>query len=227
MDSLGNVGTRLYNVNIGTVTLTVNPATLPAAVVGRPYSQTVVGSGGTAPYTFSITAGALPPGLTLNGVTGVISGTPTSGGAVSFTVQALDVNGNIGSRAYSLNNRADPALDPEVQGLISAQVASAQRFASAQVNNVARHLEGLHDHFNPCSFNFGVAPPIDPAQQQPGAHMAIMPIRTRSIRPPEITALRRATGCRLRRARPARRYAQPTGRRRWRSGHRAHSSSAR
>jgi uncharacterized protein with beta-barrel porin domain len=50
-----------------------------------------------------------------------------------------------------------------------AQVASAQRFAFAQVNNVARHLEGLHDHFNPCSFNFGMAPPIDPDQQQRGA----------------------------------------------------------
>jgi uncharacterized protein YhjY with autotransporter beta-barrel domain len=107
--------------------------------------------------------------MTLNGATGVISGTSTGTGIDNFTVQAVDVNGNIGSRAYTLDPRPDPAQDPEVQGLILAQVASAQRFALAQVNNVARHLEGLHDHFNPCSFNFGLAPPIDPMQQQPGA----------------------------------------------------------
>ena len=165
LDTLGNAGTRAYTVNIGTASLTVNPATLPAAVAGHAYSQTVVASGGTAPYTYSISAGALPPGLTLNAATGVISGTPTSPGTASFTVQARDVNGNIGSRAYTLTNRPDPALDPEVQGLISAQVAAAQRFASAQVNNVARHLESLHDHFNPCSFNFGIAPPIERSAQ--------------------------------------------------------------
>lgn len=169
LDTLGNVGTRLYSFNVGTVTLTVNPATLPDAVFGKAYSQTVIASGGTAPYTYSITGGALPPGLTLNGTTGVISGTATSTGNDTFTVQARDVNGNTGSRSYTLDLRPDPALDPEVQGLILAQVASAQRFAAAQVTNVSRHLEGLHDHFNPCSFNFGLAPPISQPQQQPYA----------------------------------------------------------
>ena len=67
--------------------------------------------------------------------------------------------GNTGSRAYTLTNRPDPALDPEVQGLVSAQVATTQRFASAQITNIGRHLEGLHGEFTPCSFNFGIAPP--------------------------------------------------------------------
>jgi uncharacterized protein YhjY with autotransporter beta-barrel domain len=170
LDGLGNFGTRLYSVNIGTVTLTVNPATLPDAVFGRPYSQTVFATGGTAPYTYLISAGALPPGLSLNTATGVISGSPTNTGNDTFTVQARDVNGDIGSRSYTLDPRPDPALDPEVQGLIAAQVASAQRFASAQVTNVSHHLESLHENFTPCSFNFGLAPPMDRGQQQqPGA----------------------------------------------------------
>jgi hypothetical protein len=169
LDSLGNVGQRTYPMNIGTASLTINPATLPDAIAGKPYSQTIVANGGTAPYTYTIIAGALPPGLTLNGATGVISGTSTGTGIDNFTIQARDVNGNTGTRAYRLDPRPDPSRDPEVQGLILAQVAIAQRFALAQVNNVARHLEGLHDHFNPCSFNFGMAPPIDPMQQQPGA----------------------------------------------------------
>ena len=166
LDSLGNAGTHAYSVNIGTVSLTVNPATLPAAVKGHAYSQTVSATGGIAPYTFSISGGSLPPGLTLNPATGVISGTPTGTGDATFTVQALDVNGNIGSRQYTLDPRPDPALDPEVQGLITAQVATTQRFAAAQIGNVGRHLETLHDHFDPCSFQFGMTPPIDPIAQQ-------------------------------------------------------------
>ena len=169
VDSLGNAGLRDYVINIGIVSLTVNPATLPATLLGHSYSQTVSATGGTAPYTFAISAGALPPGLTLNPASGVISGTPTTPGTATFTVQATDINGNIGTRAYTLTNRPDPALDPDVQGLILAQVSTAQRFASTQIDNIARHLESLHDHFNGCSVNFGIAPPIDPANQQSGA----------------------------------------------------------
>ncbi len=160
-DTLGNVGTRAYSVNIGTVSLTVNPSSLPASVVGRAYSQTVSATGGTAPYTFSVSAGSLPTGLTLNASSGVIGGTPTAAGAFSFTVQALDVNGNVGTRAFALNNRADPASDPEVQGLIHSQVAAARRFASTQIDNVTRHLEGLHDRFQPCGLDMGIALPTD------------------------------------------------------------------
>jgi uncharacterized protein YhjY with autotransporter beta-barrel domain len=161
LDSSGNSGMRDYTLSIGTASLTINPATLPAAMVGRRYSQTLAGSGGTGPYTYSISSGALPPGLSLNAATGVISGTPASMATVAFTIQVLDTVGDTGSRSYTMVNRPDPALDPEVQGLIASQVAAAQRFATAQVNNISHHLESLHDHFNPCSFNFGTMPPID------------------------------------------------------------------
>jgi uncharacterized protein YhjY with autotransporter beta-barrel domain len=97
----------------------------------------------------------------------VISGTPTSAGDAIFTVTALDINGNTGSRQYTLDPRPDPALDPDVIGLVSAQVAATQRFASAQIDNISRHLESLHGDFNPCSYNFGIAPPIDRAGQNP------------------------------------------------------------
>lgn len=167
LDAQGNAGTRLYTVNIGTASLTVNPATLPAAVKGHPYSQTVTATGGTAPYTFSISDGALPPGLTLNPATGLISGAPTGIGDVTFTVMALDSIGDIGSRRYTLDPRPDPALDPEVQGLIMAQVAAAQRFATAQIDNVSHHLESLHDHFDACSVNFALPPPTQPGAPQP------------------------------------------------------------
>jgi hypothetical protein len=98
-DSLNNFGSRAYSVNIGTNSLTVNPASLPGSVKGRPYSATVVAVGGTGPYTYSVSAGSLPPGLTLNSSSGAITGTVTGDGPFSLTISALDTLGNTGSRA--------------------------------------------------------------------------------------------------------------------------------
>ncbi|WP_189644632.1 putative Ig domain-containing protein [Luteimonas gilva] len=82
-------------------TIVVNPATVPNPTVGVAYSQTFTGSGGTAPYTFQITAGALPAGLTLSS-TGALTGTATAGGTFNFTVEAKDANNFTGTRAYSI-----------------------------------------------------------------------------------------------------------------------------
>ena len=87
-----------------TVVVTVSPATVPAAAFGTPYSQTLTASsanGGTAPYSFLVSAGALPAGLTLS-AGGVLSGTPTTAGSFNFTVQATSSNGFSGTRAYTL-----------------------------------------------------------------------------------------------------------------------------
>ena len=59
------------------------------AYVGVPYSSAAVATGGVSPYTYSIT-GALPPVLTLNGSTGAVTGTPTTGGPDTFTINAFD-----------------------------------------------------------------------------------------------------------------------------------------
>ncbi len=82
--------------------ITVNPASLPNGSVGTPYSQTVSASGGTSPYTFSISSGSLPTNLLLNGATGAITGTPTTVGTFTFTITATDATGCFGSRLYTI-----------------------------------------------------------------------------------------------------------------------------
>src|SRR6195256_326130 len=77
-----------------TITVTAPPAitttTLPAGVEGTAYSQAIARTGGAGTVTFSISAGALPAGLTLSG-TGTISGTPTGpNGTANFTVKVTD-----------------------------------------------------------------------------------------------------------------------------------------
>jgi hypothetical protein len=77
-----------------TITIIAPPSitttTLVAGNVGGAYSATLVGAGGFPPYSWSITSGSLPTGLSLNGVTGVISGIPTTPSSSSFTVKLTD-----------------------------------------------------------------------------------------------------------------------------------------
>ncbi|MDX1250997.1 MAG: Ig-like domain-containing protein [Gammaproteobacteria bacterium] len=68
----------------------ITTTTLPTATVGVAYNTTLTAANGALPYTWSVTAGALPAGLTLDAVTGRISGTPVTPGTASFTVQAQD-----------------------------------------------------------------------------------------------------------------------------------------
>ncbi len=73
--------------------LTVTTSSLPDALVGTFYSQTLTASGGTPPYQWTTMGGdPLPSGLTLNQGTGVLSGTPTASGMASIVFMITDAN---------------------------------------------------------------------------------------------------------------------------------------
>ena len=77
-----------------TTSITVNPdptitGVPPAGTVGTPYTATLTATGGTAPLHWG-TTGTLPPGLSFNSTTGIISGTPTTSGSFSFFAQVVD-----------------------------------------------------------------------------------------------------------------------------------------
>ncbi len=88
-------------------TITLAPATLPPGTVAVAYSQTIAGSGGTAPYTFGVTVGALPAGLTLTAA-GVLAGTPTTVGISTFTIRGTDANGCFATLGYTIVIAAAP-----------------------------------------------------------------------------------------------------------------------
>ena len=71
------------------VMLSCTPTTGPT-LVGTAYSSTCSVTGGKPPYSFSISAGSLPAGITLNTTTGAVGGTPRVGGSYSYNLQVAD-----------------------------------------------------------------------------------------------------------------------------------------
>lgn len=71
-------------------TFGIATTSLPVGAVGSAYpSQTLTAGPGTQPFTWSVSAGSLPPGLTLSGE-GILTGTPTTAGASDFTISVTD-----------------------------------------------------------------------------------------------------------------------------------------
>jgi len=90
VDDSGNQGTsRVLNWTVVVPPLSITTGSpLPTGTVGVAYSRTLVGEGGTLPYTWSVGAG-MPPGLSFS-ATGVLTGTPTQAGSFTFSVLVID-----------------------------------------------------------------------------------------------------------------------------------------
>jgi hypothetical protein len=70
--------------------LQISTSSLPNGEVGDSYDSSMVATGGTPPYQWSIASGALPSGLGINSTSGVISGQPSAAGTFSFSVGVQD-----------------------------------------------------------------------------------------------------------------------------------------
>jgi hypothetical protein len=115
-DSSGTPRTQFYTLTVNPSVFTFSPGTLPSGTAGTAYSQAITASGGTGTVTMSytITAGSIPAGLTFtpSGNQLLITGTPSVGGTVSFTVTAKDSNGNQSSQNYTLTVAPVPPPPP-------------------------------------------------------------------------------------------------------------------
>jgi hypothetical protein len=120
-----------------TILLTVGPGvvitntSLAMGMIGVFYSQTLIATGGQAPYTWQMAAGgSLPPGLSLNSATGVISGMPLYGSSLTFSVKATDSLGLTALATYTINilpqlTILTVSLPPAPVGTVYSQVISA------------------------------------------------------------------------------------------------------
>lgn len=88
--------------------LSLSGGALTSGIVGVPYSQALSGTGGAPPYTWKTIGGTLPPGLSLNGSSGVVSGTALNPGTYAFTLQASDTSGSSLTAVFSLTIAPQP-----------------------------------------------------------------------------------------------------------------------
>ena len=74
--------------------VTITSGSPPEGTIGAQYSFTFTATGGTPPYTWSISSGSLPNGIKLTASTGVISGIPTTAQTANFAIKATDSQGD-------------------------------------------------------------------------------------------------------------------------------------
>jgi len=86
----------IFAIDVEPIVLTFGDTRLPDGVIGRSYRFAIEPETGAPPYQFSLISGTLPDGLTLGSESGLIQGEPTERSVAQFTVQVVDVGGNVG-----------------------------------------------------------------------------------------------------------------------------------
>ena len=89
-------------VNAASSTLQITTSSLPGATLSGAYNATLAASGGTTPYSWSLSSGGLPTGLSLSS-SGSLTGTPSVLGSFPFTVQVKDAAAHTASSNFSIN----------------------------------------------------------------------------------------------------------------------------
>jgi hypothetical protein len=121
-----DTATKSLSLVVNAAVVTITPATLPQGMVGLVYTGvTVSATGGVAPYTFSISVGALPAGLTISSTTGAITGTPTTAGSVTFTVKVADSEATPATATQSYTVNILSALTITTTSLAAANIGVA------------------------------------------------------------------------------------------------------
>jgi len=154
------IGSQDYTIIVNpegcpAISISLDVDKLPNASSGIPYEETLSADGGEAPYTWVISAGAMPLGLALDPETGIISGYPAADDVFNFAVTVQDVNGCYGTRAYGVEVvcTLDVTITspPEISGIVLACnsiTASGVQVVDPGATFVAGSFIGLGDGFS-------------------------------------------------------------------------------
>jgi hypothetical protein len=154
-DNCGATTNATVTVNVTCPTITLNQGSLVDGTVNTAYGATISASPAGGNYTFAVTNGTLPAGLTLN-TNGSFSGAPTASGSYNFRVTATGFGGCTGFRDYTLEvNRANSIAtitsdspDPSVFGenvTVNYTVVGSQGGGAVPTGNVVVTLSGWTD----------------------------------------------------------------------------------
>jgi hypothetical protein len=146
-DSGGQTTTQALSIRIDVISApNITNTPLPTGIVGQAYNQPLQVTGGFAPFTWSVSAGSLPAGLTLSPA-GVISGNPTSPGTSNFTVMVRDTVLQSDTQDFSI----------AVSGVLSITTILLPRATENQAySTTVQSSGGLPP------FNWSVTPPLPP-----------------------------------------------------------------
>ena len=119
--------TAIETITLNAV-LTIATTSLPAGTLQTSYNTFVDAEGATGTFTWSVTAGSLPPGLTFQtsstSTSAEITGTPTVLGTYKFTVQVTDSAGTTVTQALSITINPEPPLSVATGSLPNGQVGT-------------------------------------------------------------------------------------------------------
>ena len=136
-DAGGVPGTRSYSVMVGCPVMQWSPSSLADGQVGQVYDESLVASGGTAPFTYALIEGTLPAGI-LFGPDGHLTGVPTAAGSSVLTFEATDAEGCRGRETWTLSVFADPAVSHIVPSTVGACLSASR----TQVTIPFRYVRG-------------------------------------------------------------------------------------
>jgi uncharacterized protein (TIGR03437 family) len=104
--------------------ISITTTSIPNGTILTESSQTLTATGGTAPYTWTLVGGSLPPGMGLSS-TGILSGTPTTANTYTFTVKVTDATGTFATEIIMLTVAAQPVTittpSPLPSGMVTVQ----------------------------------------------------------------------------------------------------------
>jgi hypothetical protein len=102
-DSQARAAQKVFTVTVNPLPLEIAISSLSTVVRGTNFNAQVTAIGGTQPYSWTISTGALPAGVSMNAASGVISGAPTAAGNFAFTVEVKDAQGRAARKDFSIN----------------------------------------------------------------------------------------------------------------------------